>query len=274
MFTRHPFPCIGLVAALTLAACGDDEPAPGTLAISIYGEAYIEEGLPAEIFSDGWSVTFDKFLVVLGDIRAARGHDDDAPFTTTGFKVWDLGAPSSGAGQVVVTADVEGGTYDHLDYVIRPSADATAGNASADDVTLMTTGGFSVYVTGTARKGDVEKTFAWGFDTQTSYTGCHTAAVVDGGTGRSQLTIHGDHLLYDDLVSETPNVTFETLAAADEDGDGEVTPAELQAFELSTLPNYQVGSYPVHDLWAFVRHQTSTVGHIDGEGHCDATLAN
>ena len=32
---------------------------------------------------------------------------------------------------------------------------------------------------------------------------------------------------------------------------------------------YGVGSLPISDLRAFVTHQVGTVGHIDGEGHCD-----
>jgi hypothetical protein len=157
---------------------------------------------------------------------------------------------------------------EQLAFRIAPAADATAGNATADEVTLVSAGGFSLYVEGTATKGDAVKTFAWGFDSDTAYRDCHT-----GGEAASTITIHGDHLFYDDLISEEPDVTFDVLAEADADDDGEIAPAELAAFDITTLPNYQVGAYPVDDLWAFVRHQTSTVGHIDGEGHCDAFLA-
>ena len=86
-----------------------------------------------------------------------------------------------------------------------------------------------------------------------------------------QLTIHGDHLLYDDLFSETPNVAFTLIADADADNDGEVSRAELEAVDLRPLPNYQVGSTDIVDLWHFIEHLTTTLGHIDGEGHCKAT---
>ena len=36
-----------------------------------------------------------------------------------------------------------------------------------------------------------------------------------------------------------------------------------------TLANYQVGSTDIMDLWHFIEHQTTTIGHIDGEGHCE-----
>src|SRR5690606_24621185 len=47
-----------LVAA-ALAACA---PGEGTLEVSVYGEEFIEETIPADAFVDGWTVTFDKFL--------------------------------------------------------------------------------------------------------------------------------------------------------------------------------------------------------------------
>jgi hypothetical protein len=76
------------------------------------------------------------------------------------------------------------------------------------------------------------------FATATTYTACESLAVVEQGAAATiQLTIHGDHLFHDDLFAAEPNVTFETLAAADADADGEVTPAELAAFDIRALPN-------------------------------------
>ena len=50
-----------------------------------------------------------------------------------------------------------------------------------------------------------------------------------------------------------------------------MTQAELAAVDLRPLENYQVGSTDITDLWRFIEQQTTTLGHIDGEGHCDAT---
>jgi len=44
----------------------------------------------------------------------------------------------------------------------------------------------------------------------------------------------------------------------------------LLAVDLRPLANYQVGSADIVDLWHFIEQQTTTVGHIDGEGHCEA----
>ena len=49
----------------------------------------------------------------------------------------------------------------------------------------------------------------------------------------------------------------------------EVSQAELEAVDIRPLANYQVGSTDIMDLWHFIEHQTTTIGHIDGEGHCE-----
>ncbi|HEY0133270.1 MAG TPA: hypothetical protein VGB85_04295, partial [Nannocystis sp.] len=133
-------------------------------------------------------------------------------------------------------------------------------------------GGYSLYVSGQATRDDVAVRFAWGFTTTTRYTACESQALVDNlHAPKIELTIHGDHLFYDDLFASEPKVSFDLIASADADGDGEVTQAELTAVDLRPLANYQVGSTGIVDLWHFIEHQTTTLGHIDGEGHCEAT---
>jgi hypothetical protein len=258
-----------LVLASVLAACGSED--PGTLEVRIYGEEFIEEGIPADVFADGWAVSFDRFLVSVSAVRAASGHGT-AALSDDSVRIFDLSPASAGNGFLVASAMVDGGHYDHVAYAIRPAtAAASAGNATQQDVDLMTQGGYSLYVAGSATKGTTTKTFAWGFSTSTRYEECHSEAVVDGGTSAAQITVHADHLFYDDLFSEEPEVQFELIASADADDNGVVTQAELAAVNITTLPDYQVGSEPIADLWSFIEHQTATVGHIDGEGHCEAT---
>jgi hypothetical protein len=87
-----------------------------------------------------------------------------------------------------------------------------------------------------------------------------------------QLTIHGDHLFYDDLVAEEPFVSFDLVASADKDADNAITQAEIEATSITAPSRYGTGSTGVAgNLWAFISFQTSTLGHIDGEGHCAVT---
>jgi hypothetical protein len=242
----------------------------GDLEVRVYGEEFIEAGIPADEFADGWAVEFDKFLVVVGEVAVAEDGLDPA-LRAAGFQVFDLAAASEGRGQLVAADRVPTGAYADTAYVIAPAGDAVAGNADAADVEMMKDLGFSVYVAGSARKDGATKTFAWGFASRTEYSACESRAELAAEDAAAvQLTIHGDHLFYDDLFSETPAVRFEQIALADANGDGEVSRGELEAVDLAPFANYQVGSTGITDLWHFIEHQTTTLGHIDGEGHCEA----
>jgi hypothetical protein len=267
--------CLALTV-LVLPACGgdDDGAASGTLSVTVYGEEFIEEGIPADAFVDGWAIDFDRFLVSIGEVTAAVGEDDPS-LSDDSYRIFDLAQSSGGEGFEVASGEVDGGGYDHVGFRIAPGTDPAAGNASADDVTLMADGGYALYVEGTATREEEEKTFAWGFAGATRYGHCEGTAEVDGDTASTQITVHADHLFYDDLVSSEPNVAFDLVAAADDvgDADGDVTQDELAAVDITSEERYQVGNNTeVTDLWAFIDFQVSTVGHIDGEGHCEEAV--
>lgn len=250
---------------LLLGAC---DPGEDTLKVRIYGEEFIESGIPAGVFDDGWTLHFDRFLVSVGKVDV--GETGAAPaLSEPDFQIFDLTQPSKGAGRPVAEAIVPTGRYDDTAYIIAPAADARAGNASAEDVAVMQAGGYSVYVAGSATKDGVTKRFAWGFGAVTDYVGCESLAAVNPGQpGDVQITIHGDHLFYDELYDPEALLLFDLVASADADNDGEITQAELLAVDLRPLPNYQVGSTDIVDLWHFIEHQSTTIGHIDGEGFC------
>jgi len=257
-----------------ISGCGGEEETPageGRLSVEIWGEEFIEQGIGAEVFSDGWAVQFDTFLVAVDGVTSGRGAaaPDLVDDTQRIFDLTQAGPTLLGSG--VVPA----GRYDHTDYRVGPATGAAvAGNATAAQVALMTDSGYSVYAAGSATRGAQTKTFRWGFASDTRYVACEsTAELVDGGEATVQLTIHADHLFYDDLFAEDPAVTFDVPASADANGDGEVTQAELGAFDLTALANYGTGSTGVEDLGAFVAQLTATLGHIDGEGHCHTEAA-
>lgn len=261
---------LSCLALATVACDGAADPGEGRLDISIYGEEFIEQGIPAGepgcdgCVEDGWTVTFDRFLVVLTAVEIPGVTLDETA------RVFDLVRDSAGAGHPVLTFDVPAAHYAALDYTLGPAADAVAGNASAADVTYMADEGLAIYVEGRAEREGEARTFAWGFAGESRYTACEIDAhVLDGGEATAELTIHADHLLYDDLDSGEPRVVFDLIAASDADGDGSITRAELEARDISAESRYQVGSRDIDDLWGFIAAQTGTLGHIDGEGHCD-----
>jgi len=223
----------------TVAGC-DDDAGEGNLRVTIYGEPYIEEGIPAGDVVDGWAVTFSSFELTATDVRADGVAVEGKPR-------WQLAMDTASEGQLFGESKVPAGTVAHLDYRIT-----------------------DVHVVGNATRGSDTIDFDWSFDTDTAYVDCETEQPVTvGGSATSQMTIHADHLFYDDLVSEEPNVAFDLVASADVDDDGTVTRAELAAVDISAEDRYQVGDAPITDLDAFIAAQTRTLGHIDGEGHCD-----
>ena len=251
----------GLFCLVT--GCDSTADGEGTLRVTIYGEEFIEDKVPAADVTDGWEIVFSKFLVAVHDV-AADGTALD------GHWVWDLRKSSGGNGHEVGTLMMPAGTVEHLDYRVGPAAAGAMGNAAAADVTAMADAGFSVWVVGTATRDAETITFDWGFSTNTRYSDCQTEqALSDGGKATSQMTIHSDHLFYDDLESEEPNVAFDIIAGADADADGAVTAPELAAVDITGESRYQVGSRDITELYGFIAAQTATLGHIDGEGHCE-----
>jgi hypothetical protein len=204
-------------------------------------------------------------------VQVSAGHGAPA-LNESGQRIYDLALPTRGKGTLVATTMVSGGAYDHLKYEIAPArAGARAGNTlTADALENMVRAGDAVQVVGSASKAGKTVRFSWGFPALTDHV-CHTQVVVDGGTAASEITVHGDHLFHDDLVAAEPNLAFDLIAASDSDGDGEVTRAELTARTIGGQARYQVGSFEVKDLWAFIAHQAGTVGHINGEGHCETS---
>lgn len=266
-----------LAVALALAttplvdACGDDATlADGTLQVTIFGEDFIEDRIPSNDVADGWTIDFSRFLVAVSDLSVGKAGAT-AALVSSETRVFDLTKPSNGLGHLVATRDVAGGIYDVLAFTIGPATTgAIAGNATQADVSAMVTGGYALLIEGTATKGGEAIDFAWGFTGSTRYEPCETSAKVDGGTGTTQITVHADHLFFDSLVSETPDIRFQIIADADSNGDDEVTLAELAAVDIRSLSNYQVGNRTsVTDMKAFLEAQVGTLGHVDGEGHCE-----
>lgn len=258
-------------------ACGSSDPADGMIKATVYGEEFIEDGIPADVFSDGWSVSFDKFIVSVGNVFGQAGHDSPE-VGDTAFHLVDLAQASGGNGFELATFAAPGGDYDHYGYRLKTDAAATSLNLAAGDGDAMKAAGYSIWIKGSATKGGVTKTLDWGFKLKLSYGHCDLMDKVDGDTLTAQATIHADHLFYDDAVSEEPNVAFQLVADADTNGDDAVSMEELAAVDIRAQTRYQVGSkkdpagQTITNLRQFIETQAVTVGHINGEGHCETQI--
>lgn len=242
--------------ALPLVACTDDAGAPGTIQVMAWGEGYIEDGIPAEDVSDGWAIAFDEFTVSIGG-TAAKAGEGGGEVGDTDMKTVDLAIATNGTGTEIASYAAPAGAYDHFGYRLE-----------------------QLHVRGSASKpGAATKTFDWTFPMRLAYAHCEMAAMIDGNTTTMTATIHADHLFYDDAVSDEPGVAFDIFAAADTDGDHVVTLDELAVKDITTEARYQVGSLrePITDLTItnlkqYVFLQATTVGHINGEGHCEDVI--
>ncbi len=257
------------VALFSVLSCDEEEQdiAEGTLTVEIWGEEFIEEGIPADEFADGYALVFSKFLVTVSDISVAQQNKEPA-LTASEMKVWDVVKKGPAT---IESSTAKAGDYTVSAYRISPATEkAFSGNASSDDVDMMIEKGLSVYVEGTASKENNTLSFAWGFSTDTVYDPCHSIGqLMPQGKATVQLTIHGDHLFYDSATSEEPALVFNDIALADGDNDGVITEEELLAYDITALPIYNVGNLKIDNLYDYIDHMTSTLGHIDGEEHCE-----
>lgn len=282
------------ITSLGLTACGSSDPTGsggvGTLSFTTWGEEYIEDAIPVDPgdgsgFIDGWTVSYDKFLVNFQNIVVANAAGEMAA-SMASSTLFDNTQP--GVKTIVEFDDVPAQSWDRVSYEIAPvtaSTELDDGVPQADK-DLMLAGGYSLYVSATATKGDVQKTFAWGFAIGTRYNECHSeqdgrdesgVVVTNNGSLEAQLTTHGDHLFYDRLqASPDPairtSLRFDTLAAADANDDGDITLAELEATPLD-VRLYDPSGLGAANFGAFVTSLARTVGHFRGEGECTISAA-
>lgn len=260
-----------LVAALlTITAC---EPPISVVKFTTWGEDFIETGIPADKFEDGWSVKFSRFLIVLRD-TAIADTTGAVGAQQPGAKAFDL--VKKGPVEVFAAA-APGKAWDVVRYAIAPDSNADATNIEASDLALLKSRTASLIAIGTGTKAGVTKSFEWSFTSNTLYDACERAGgggkgitLVPGKEVMVQLTVHGDHFFYDQLSGDA-KLRFDPIANADANNDNKVTLDELATVQLTALPQGQygtTGAANIRNLREFITQNMRTVGHFEGEGEC------
>jgi hypothetical protein len=278
--TRYSYPLWLSLACASAAACSDDSATgTGTLNVLLEAEDVIREGLAAgdglEDIRDGWTVTFDKYLVTLGHIDAHQSSDqskvadDEALYTVdlkripqSGLELWKL-------------EDLKAGRWDFF-FEQMGSADGAERHTNVEqaDFDEMVDNDYSHLISGSsknpegqacppaklAKPGDKksngkssggnacydqsEVRFTLGVQAETVFGPCETEgvpgfSVADGGKQTISITIHGDHLFFNGFgEGGEGGVTrlAQWLADCDLNLDGSVTKEELEQVSPSDLP--------------------------------------
>ena len=232
-----------VMGAAGLVGClpGDTRPVPGSVFVTASPSDATAHGFKT---SDGWSVAFDRLLVGMGNIDF---HDDNcAGYGEAHYaKLFDFAAPSAaspqkvglayGLGACPVTFDVRSPSDDAPLTAGVTSADVAFMNARASDAFVTDDEGAVVYATGHATKGATTKRFAWlirqRFDVQDCPAGADAGAATNlhlkgNDAVTLDISVHGEEL-FRASADDGAALRFDDLAAADVNGDGDVTLEEL-----------------------------------------------
>lgn len=276
-----------------LGSCVD--PGHGSVRVRLDGEGPAISGYPyddgAEVigFVDGWSLQYTHVFVSVSGFSLAASDGADAGLSTPGV-VADL---HLGPTTAFTLPSVQARRWDRLAYeLVPPAADAVLlDGVSSTDAERMRTGGYALLIEGVASDGTVSLPFSFGFtdairayDCESGIDGTAGALGRPGGVTEVDLTIHLDHFFLDSIASPAPSMRFEPLAAR-AGADGLLTLDDLLAVPVTDIRDrqgdfiavdgkvlvYDPGPFPLdanRSLASYVAANATTVGHLDGEGHC------
>ena len=269
-----------------VAACGETA-STGTLDVLLAAEDTVTEGLAAgtgdEDVVDGWSVSFERYIVVVSDVEVAGGaaaelHDADAIAV-------DLTALDEAGLSIARFESAPAGAWPEVGFS-TPAADADTmrhASVSEADLARMIAGGCTYLIVGELTNaagqrclgGDstmcsAASTIAFDlcvpaatvFGPCESDTGIEGLTIAAGATTTVNFTIHGDHLFFNGFPEGAEGSVArraQWMANADVDADGTVTQADLESIGASDLgqllpsdlgdgrPGFALGGAPMID---------------------------
>lgn len=269
-----------LVSSSLLLSCGPA--ADGSVRFSVWAEERVERGYPPSLLTDRWAITFERYLVSVGEVTLSR---DGEVLTSPRRVVVDV---QKGRQPSHSFDAVPAGRW-NVGFVVEPPSESTeaVGSVTADDVARMRSEGWSYWLVGRATKTGVGTfPFSIGFPVNARATECTNGVdgtlgiiVGDGRATDAELTIHAEHMLYDRLGTHRDvQLRFDAWTI-----DDDITRATLQRQQLLSLQGrdggalvdeagmpvvYQPGSYAVDTLDAFVIQSLKDQVHLNGGGLC------
>lgn len=293
---------MGIFVLLSGQGCGGEagDAGVGTAQIFVEPEDTIPNGIKPgtgdEDIGDGWTVTYDRFLISIGNIRASSTASDETLADPSTF-VLDLKNAPAGGYVIATFDDASAIRFDRFGFDL-PNANAgakTLAPTTEADLALLTDGGYSIYFEGSISKPDGQScppggmcmpqstiTFRWGLPAGTSFDDCATEdgftgfAVPVGGAVQVKPTIHGDHWFFNNVTSgvELTQRYAQYIADSDLNQDGETTVEELKQVDAADVfpsPKYNLSGAlggPVMTAYDYVVAQARTLGDFQGSGEC------
>jgi hypothetical protein len=106
-----------IVAACVCLIAGCDDAGSGAATFTTWGEAYIEDEIPAAEVIDGWTIRYDKFLVAFHGVEVANTRGEVAA-TMSGSRLVDNAQPGR---KLLVSFDgLAAEAWDAVSYQIKP----------------------------------------------------------------------------------------------------------------------------------------------------------
>lgn len=294
-----------------MVACGEGSGPTGGLQVLLTAEETITDGIEAgsgdDQIVDGWSVSFERYVVAIGEVEIESAastrhlHEHDS-------LVIDLVQVPEGGETLATFEDVEAILWNEVFYQLTvAAADATRDEGvSMADFDRMVAEGCSYLIVGEITnpagqrclRGDpamCSDATSIAFDLCVpaptvfgpceSDTGIEGVTVAEGTVTPVVFTLHGDHLFFNGFPAGAEGSVVrrgQWLADADVDADGTVTRADLEAIGASDLgmllpsspsdgmPGYMLGGSPItiNSAWDYTIAQLKTQGHFQGEGEC------
>lgn len=284
--TRKLLACALVLAAAPLAGCSKrTSSGTGTLDFLLEAEDTVAEGLAAgegaEDIRDGWSASWDNYIVTIGHVKIVSAVDEMQAFAaeerfvvdltevpSSGLSLWsfdgvkagrwnvfyETGEPELGAmrdpsvDEVDFTQVVDG----DLTYLIRGTIESVSGQ-SCPPAAKAVPGEMTANANTNSRDEPCYDNKSVGFEIAIEagalFGPCKVdempgTAVPSGGSQSAALTIHGDHMFFNGFPEGEEGGVMrraQWLADADLNVDGNLTQAELESLSVSDMATFDQG---------------------------------
>ena len=276
LLVAAPASLIALCMAV-LGGCSSDDASSGTLNVLVEAETTISNGLVAgsgvEDIADGWDVSFEKYLVNIGEVELRFATDTDILETDNGQYVVDLVLVGESSVPLFAFESIDSGRWEFNYHTLPASSESQRHDTTdqadfdrmvSDSLTYLIKGtitnptGVSCPPPGLATPPDgqtgeendgvvcytnTEISFELPVGKTTEFGRCEIGpaggvSVTEGGDSPVALTIHGDHMFFNGFPDgDESGVTrlAQWFADSDLNLDGEVTVEELEAIAPSDL---------------------------------------